>query len=331
MKSTFTIVLLFFSIFLVTLNSCGPKYPINYETGQFSDTVRNLGSINSAYDDFNSSGPPMISFTLPLIFSTNRGSDGGKYDLLDYELFIYFNQYDGTTTLGNIIGVYPFNYLTAYANTDYNEFGPFTAYLGGQDYFFFFASDRTGNMEIYTSYFNNYSFSGISSLDPTPFRVKGLNSQFYDAYPAFSKDLKQVIFSSNRNQNLDLFQVTLADTIEYLSWAKKDTVYEAVPIPQLNTSADDLYPYINGKLLVFSSNREGGYGGYDLYYSLHADTVWSAPVNFGPKINTASDECRPVVFLSPYFKNDLMVFSSNRPGGLGGFDLYYVGITKMME
>ena len=29
------------------------------------------------------------------------------------------------------------------------------------------------------------------------------------------------------------------------------------------------------------------------------------------------------------YENDLMVFSSNRPGGLGGYDLYYVGIDKI--
>jgi hypothetical protein len=331
MKSIVAIVFPALSIFLVTLNGCGPKYPVNYETGHFSDTVKNLGSINSAWDDFNSAGPPTISFTLPLVFSSNRGTQGGKYDLVDYELYIYFNQYDGTTSLGNIMGVYPFNYLTAYSNTEYNEFGPFTAYLGGQEYFFFFASDRPGNMEIYTSYFNNYSFSGISSLDPTPFRVKGLNSPNYDAYTAFSRDLKQVIFSSNRNQNLDLFQVSLSDSTEYLTWARADTVYEATPIAQLNSTADDLYPYVNGKLIVFSSDREGGFGGYDLYYSIYTGTEWGFPVNFGTKINTASDECRPVVFLSPYFENDLMIFSSNRPGGVGGFDLYYIGIPKMMQ
>ena len=29
------------------------------------------------------------------------------------------------------------------------------------------------------------------------------------------------------------------------------------------------------------------------------------------------------------FNNDFMIFSSNRPGGLGGFDLYYVGIPDI--
>jgi hypothetical protein len=84
--------------------------------------------------------------------------------------------------------------------------------------------------------------------------------------------------------------------------------------------------------MVFTSNREGGYGGYDLYYCcLDEEGQWSEPVNFGPEINSEADEFRPVV--SPFgdFENDMMIFSSNREGGYGGFDLYYVGISKMIN
>ncbi|WP_075350432.1 PD40 domain-containing protein [Algoriphagus marinus] len=78
----------------------------------------------------------------------------------------------------------------------------------------------------------------------------------------------------------------------------------------------------------FASDRPGGLGGFDLYYSFKTASGWSDPVNFGPSINSAQDEYRPVVSDHPDFSNRLMIFSSNRPGGLGGFDLYYVGILK---
>jgi hypothetical protein len=78
--------------------------------------------------------------------------------------------------------------------------------------------------------------------------------------------------------------------------------------------------------MVFASNREGGLGGYDLYYSVFTKGQWSAPVNFGPSINTASDEYRPVLGSDEEFTNVFMMFSSNRPGGHGGFDLYFTGI-----
>ncbi|MBP6977918.1 MAG: hypothetical protein PHD61_01805 [Bacteroidales bacterium] len=78
--------------------------------------------------------------------------------------------------------------------------------------------------------------------------------------------------------------------------------------------------------MVFASNRDGGFGGYDLYYSRRENDTWTAPVNFGEKINTAFDEYRPIVLMVSGFTNELMFFSSNRPGGNGGFDLYYTGI-----
>jgi len=78
--------------------------------------------------------------------------------------------------------------------------------------------------------------------------------------------------------------------------------------------------------MVFSSNRPGGLGGYDLYYSTLKGGKWSSPVNMGPRINTSSDEYRPVIGTSPDFTNMYLMFSSNRPGGKGGFDLYFTGV-----
>ena len=46
----------------------------------------------------------------------------------------------------------------------------------------------------------------------------------------------------------------------------------------------------------------------------------------GPKINSEKDEYRAIVISTYEFENDLIVFSSNRDGGSGGFDLYYAGI-----
>jgi hypothetical protein len=77
--------------------------------------------------------------------------------------------------------------------------------------------------------------------------------------------------------------------------------------------------------MVFASDRPGGLGGYDLYYSLFRNSKWSSPVNFGPKINTSADEFRPLVGFRPDFVNNFIIFSSNREGGKGGFDLYFTG------
>lgn len=82
------------------------------------------------------------------------------------------------------------------------------------------------------------------------------------------------------------------------------------------------------EVMVFASDHEGGFGGFDLWYSVYNGQNWLTPVNMGGDINTEYDEYRLVVVSTEGqgFLNDLMIFSSNRPGGKGGFDLYYAGI-----
>ena len=48
--------------------------------------------------------------------------------------------------------------------------------------------------------------------------------------------------------------------------------------------------------MVFTSNRQGGFGGFDLWYSIFDGTEWSEPKNFGERINTEYDEYRPFCF-----------------------------------
>ena len=71
-------------------------------------------------------------------------------------------------------------------------------------------------------------------------------------------------------------------------------------------------------LLYFVSDRPGGMGGMDIWYTLVKDGVASEPVNLGPRVNSAYDEYTPF-YDQP---NGILYFSSDRPGGKGGFDIY---------
>ena len=92
--------------------------------------------------------------------------------------------------------------------------------------------------------------------------------------------------------------------------------------PTINSAFNDLAAAISkdGMSLYFTSNRPGGFGGEDIWVSRRArgSGVWSAPVNLGPIINTASNE------RAPAFSRDghQMFFVSDRSGGVGGDDLY---------
>jgi len=109
----------------------------------------------------------------------------------------------------------------------------------------------------------------------------------------------------------------------------------SVPVEKdvvLSSEFDDKCPSINNNILVFASNRAGGFGGYDLYYSFFENGNWGEPINFGSGINSEYDEFRPIVRSDEWqFDNDMMIFSSNRLGGKGGFDLYCVGIQRKEE
>ncbi|HAG16054.1 MAG TPA: hypothetical protein DCG69_05950 [Bacteroidales bacterium] len=81
----------------------------------------------------------------------------------------------------------------------------------------------------------------------------------------------------------------------------------------------------SGELLYFSSNREGGFGGYDLYktYKL-TDGSWSNPINLGPTINTSGHEKSPFI----HSDSQTLYFSSDGIPGLGGFDIFYTRLDS---
>lgn len=74
--------------------------------------------------------------------------------------------------------------------------------------------------------------------------------------------------------------------------------------------------------LYFSSNREGGRGGMDIWYvtrDLGTDDLdFTFPVNLGPSVNTLGDE------ITPYFDSEegMLYFASNGLVSIGGFDIF---------
>lgn len=75
----------------------------------------------------------------------------------------------------------------------------------------------------------------------------------------------------------------------------------------------------DNRVLFFSSNRPGGFGGKDLYVSFrNADGKWTPARNMGPEINTKGDELAP--FIHP--DNQTLYYTSDGLPGYGGSDIY---------
>ncbi len=91
---------------------------------------------------------------------------------------------------------------------------------------------------------------------------------------------------------------------------------------KINSSAWESQPFLSsdGRFLIFSSNRKGGFGKRDLYFSRKVDGDWITATNLGDKVNTFADEISPFLTLS----NDELFFSSNGRVGMGGFDIYKI-------
>jgi hypothetical protein len=75
----------------------------------------------------------------------------------------------------------------------------------------------------------------------------------------------------------------------------------------------------DGSILVFVERRPGE--GADLVVATRGPRGWSTPQPIDG-INTEYDELSPQILSSPDGADDVLLFASNRPGGLGGFDLW---------
>jgi len=73
----------------------------------------------------------------------------------------------------------------------------------------------------------------------------------------------------------------------------------------------------DGRTMVFASNQPGGVGKMDLYIAYFDGTNWTSVMPVGKKINTINNEVFPTIL-----NDSILVFASDRPGGLGGLDLW---------
>ncbi len=108
-----------------------------------------------------------------------------------------------------------------------------------------------------------------------------------------------------------------------LYYSVRDSGHWKMPKPFLYNAKSQyhmMHPAIDpkGQLLVFASDKPGGFGGMDLYYSIkERDSFWSPPCNLGAVVNSTADEIFP-----SFDSSGRLRFSSNRMDGRGGLDIY---------
>lgn len=314
------------SLMLCTSCSVEEENPINFPSGAFPDTVLNLGKVNSKFDDYN-----MDSYVLtgsgPIVFSSNRNSQGGQFDLVQGNITFVFDQTDAYFELASSITNDSYlNSLVTKANTPGNDFGPFRFFSSsdGYEYLVLSSVNSQGNLDL--KYLRNRpQFSQNIPDIEGPVNITLLNSPGDDAYFCLDGNQDTAYFCSSRSGNFDIYVQAKPEKTELSTWFIQNQASSS-RVESLNSAADDKCPMMMNRILVFASNRPGGLGGFDLYYSILSNGAWSSPVNFGPGINSSSNEYRPLLGWHESFTNYFLMFSSDRPGGEGGYDLYFTGV-----
>jgi Tol biopolymer transport system component len=146
------------------------------------------------------------------------------------------------------------------------------------------------------------------------------NSSDQEGAQMISADNHYLFFMRCGNRSLNGWALGGCDL--YFSYTDKDGWAQPVPFgATINTPAFEGMPSLSpdNKVLYFISDREGGYGGKDIWKSDFQNGLWQIPENLGPEINTQGDETAPWIASD----NKTLYFTSNGHPGLGGNDIFY--------
>lgn len=210
-------------------------------------------------------------------------------------------------------------------NTIFNEFAPKQSPTKvGRYYFSSARSESTGGLrdkngladvikgnycaDMYYVDLQDGNWSTVLPMDAL------LNSPKDDILQDFSADGSIIYYLKKNNTGIASL---------YSDTFKMDKNLEILPtslsIGHFNPeNGDKDLHFFNDSLMIFSSTRAGGYGKYDLYYSVYQNGFWHDANNFGSDVNSPEDE------ISPYLLKDgtTLFFASDRLESLGGFDIF---------
>ncbi len=202
-------------------------------------------------------------------------------------------------------------------NSEASEYGPIITADGKTMYFTSRREGSTGGKEdlndfqpfedIYVTHKEGYQWQEPENIGPP------INTATHDATVGISPDGQELyIYRGNVNGG-DIFTSTLYGS----DWSEPVALPAPINSPAHENSASLSY---DNKTLYFVSDREGGYGGRDIYVvSRDEHGIWGEVKNIGNRINTKYDE--DGVFIHPDGKT--LYFSSKGHNTMGGYDIFY--------
>ncbi len=163
----------------------------------------------------------------------------------------------------------------------------------------------------------NAKFTAFALKNPRQFEIDPLdttiNSDDLEYCPIMSIDQSKLIFS-RRVGSSEFIMVCDMDSNKVAS-----NCHELRSINLDNYEKGSITISPDGKTLYFASkSRTESFGSYDLFYSVYDNEEWSRPHNLGLRINDPTWDSQP----SMSGDGQKIYFSSKRPGGFGGSDIY---------
>ncbi len=140
-----------------------------------------------------------------------------------------------------------------------------------------------------------------------------VNTKYHDSNLGFSPDGKTLyIYSDEGNGDIYYTNLLAEDT-----WSPPVGLSENINSSGYNEKS--VSQSTDGNTLFFASNRPGGNGGFDIYFSTkNKKGEWGPSKNIGNVINTEADEDGPFI----QFDGKTLYFSSTGHDGMGGFDIF---------
>jgi outer membrane protein OmpA-like peptidoglycan-associated protein/tetratricopeptide (TPR) repeat protein len=160
-------------------------------------------------------------------------------------------------------------------------------------------------------------FAVNSRSNPVPFNPINLgpaiNTMNHEYFPGLTADEQRLYFTRlSSSMNEDFYESVLKDSV----WQKATNMGAPVNTPEnegfVSVSADGQYIFFT------ACNRNDTKGSCDLYFCKLDGDQWSTARNLEAPINTSAWESQP----SLSYDGANIYFSSNRPGGFGGSDIW---------
>jgi outer membrane protein OmpA-like peptidoglycan-associated protein/tetratricopeptide (TPR) repeat protein len=140
-----------------------------------------------------------------------------------------------------------------------------------------------------------------------------VNTRFHDSNFGFAPDGKTLYIYSDEG-NGDIYYT---NNISEDTWSEPIALSDNVNSSGYNEKS--VSQSADGNTLFFSSNRPGGNGGFDIYFSRkNKKGEWGASENLGRVINTEGDEDGSFI----QYDGKTLYFSSTGHSGMGGYDIF---------